>query len=190
MIQMSTYGFLSSNQQLPDNCRNDATLQYFMRNSDFIRVIENRTEGTIRYNDGNQIQVCCASKEKALSKAKAFGVSIDEGRHINALEIFLSKLAPGSILMFTSIEQFSSGSEAAVYLYHKTDEEGIILRFLDQPWLDNELYRSCRQEYARIDSVIQRIIKATYETIEPRNSYMSLISVTETNKDKKNEAEK
>ena len=147
-------------------------------------------QGTIRYSDGDRIQVCRASKEKALSKAKAFGVSIDEGRHINALENFLSKLTPGSIVMFTSIEQFSSGSEAALYLYRKMDEEGIILQFLNQPWLDNELFKSCRQEYARIDNVIQRIIKATYEKIEPRNSYMELISATETNAAKKNEEEK
>ena len=187
---MNTYGFLSSKQQLPDNCRNDAKLQYFMRDSEFIRVIENRTEGTIRYSDGNCMRVCRASKEKALSKAKAFGVSIEEGRHINALENFLSRLTPGSVLMFTSVEQFSSGSEAALYLYRRMDEEGIILHFLNQPWLDNELFRSCRQEYARIDSVIQRIIKATYEKIDPKNSYMELISTSETNEAKKNEAEK
>ena len=182
-----TYGYLSSSQQLPDDCRNDTTLEYFMKAPEFVRVIENRTAGTIRHREGNRIKEYKADDARALKEAKAFGVSLEEGRHLSVIEQFLSALQPGSVLMFTSIEEFSGSSEIALYLYGKMSSEGIRLQFLKEPWLDNDIYRIGSKEYSGMETIIQRIISVTYESNDQKKSYLTVLSRTESNKAKKNE---
>lgn len=181
------FGFLSSEKQLPDNCRNDVTLAYFMRSPDFTRVIENRTTGTIRYQTENKIREIKTDDTAAVRTAKTFGISVEEGRHIAGLEVFLTELKSGTTIMFSSLQEFSSDDSAAVYLYRKMSSEGIRLQFLNEPWLNNEIYRSGLKEYVGLDGIIQKIIRATYDKPDAGFQYLEELSRSESNKSKKNE---
>ena len=186
----ATYGFLSSSQQLSEDIRNEATLEYFMHDCDFIRVIENRTDGTIRFRKGKQICECRADNKSALNDAKEFAVSLEEGKHINVMDKFISKLESGSVLMFSTVTDLSYRAETALYLYRKMNSEGIIIQFLKEPWLNNNIYKSVQRNCAEIDGVIQSVLRATYERIDYKNSYIGLLCNTETNEAKKNVQEK
>ena len=181
-----SYGFLSSPEPLPEDISNNMTLEYFMRDSDFVRVIENRTDGTIRFRKGNRLCECRADKSSALKEAKSFGISLEEGKHLDVMVRFLSELEPGSAIMFSTVTDLSANTEAALYLYRRMDKEGINLRFIKEPWINNELYKSARRECGEIDSVIQSVFRATYESIDYQNSYIALLCRSESNEAKKN----
>ena len=185
-----SYGFLSSSKPLPEDFTNNTTLEYFMHDSDFVRVIENKTDGTIRFRKGNQICECRFDSGSALKEAKAFGISLEEGKHIDVMGRFISELESGAVIMFTAVTDLSVNTEASLYLYRKMDREGINLRFLREPWLNNEIYKSVRRECGEIDSVIQSVFRATYESIDYKNSYIALLCRSESNEAKKNEQEK
>ena len=157
-----------------------------MRDCDFVRVIENRTEGTIHFKKGNQLCECRFDSGSALKDAKAFGIILEEGKHINVMDRFLSELESGSTMMFSAVTDLSTNTESALYLYRKMDREGINMKFLKEPWLNNEIYKSVRRDCAEIDSVIQSIFRATYENIDYKKSYLALLSGTESNVAKKN----
>lgn len=161
-----------------------------MRDCEFVRVIENRTEGTIRFRKGDQLCECRFDSGSALKEAKAFGITLEEGKHINVMERFLSELESGTIMMFSDVTDLSANTESALYLYRKMDREGINLKFLKEPWLNNEIYKSARRDCAEIDSVIQSIFRATYESIDYKNSYLGVLCSTESNEAKKNGQER
>jgi hypothetical protein len=89
--------------------------------------------------------------------------------------------------MFSSLQEFSSDDNAAVYLYRKMSSEGIRLQFLNEPWLNNEIYRSGLKEYVGLDGIIQKIIRATYDKPDAGFQYLEELSRSESNKSKKNE---
>ena len=121
-----------------------------------------------------------------MKKAKAFLVSFEEGRHIDVLESFISILEPGNRIMFMSIEDLSQSSEEALHLYRRISHNGIRLQFLRQPWLNNEIFASGLNEYPGMDSIVQRIIAASYKENDTLSPYLTLLSQTETNAAKKN----
>lgn len=183
----STYGFLSSPQQLPDDCRNEITLEYFMRDSEFIRAIENRTEGTIRYKKDNRVRICSSKKSDRALTDNVFAFTEEERRHFNVLDKFLSELEAGSTIMFNSIKDISAKSEAAVKLYLKSTRKGVCLQFIAEPWLNNDIYSGFLYDYSETNSLIQRVVKATYEGTDAKSSFLKTLSNTESNKAKKNE---
>ena len=166
----ATYGFLSSDHQLSEKFRNEATMAYFMLDCDYIRVIENRTDGTIRFRKGKKIHELRSDDKSSLQDAKDFSVSLEEGKHINVMTQFISVLEPGTVLMFFTISDLSSDYRTALYLYKKMNSEGIQLKFLKEPWLNNEIYISTLVEYPEMDEVVQRVLRATFEKINNKNS--------------------
>ena len=101
-----------------------------------------------------------------LKKRRSFWISVEEGKHINVMDRFLSELEPGSIMMFSAVKDCPANTESALCLYRKMDRNGINLKFLKEPWLNNEIYRSVRRDCTEIDSVIRSIFRATYESID------------------------
>lgn len=83
---------------------------------------------------------------------------------------FISVLEPGTVLMFFTISDLSSDYRTALYLYKKMNSEGIQLKFLKEPWLNNEIYISTLVEYPEMDEVVQRVLRATFEKINNKNS--------------------
>lgn len=181
----NVYGYLCADYPLEQNCSNEITLAYYMRHSDFIRVIENRSEGTIRLNNGTGTVLLKADSVSISGESYEFGVSREEGCHINVIRKYIDYLAPGALILMTTIKELSNDSRAALYLYRRLMSRGIAVEFLDEPWLNTSIFTLARKEYSAADLIIQNIIQATFER-ETGNSYMEILSRTESNQAKKN----
>ena len=181
----NVYGYLCADYPLAQDCSNEVTLAYYMRYSGFIRVIENRSDGTIRLSKGTGTVLLKADSVSISEESYEFGVSKEEGCHINVIRKYIDYLSPGSLILMTTIKDLSNDSSAALYLYRRLMNRGIAVEFLDEPWLNTSIFTLARKEYPAAELVIQNIIQATFER-ETGNSYMEILSRTESNQAKKN----
>ena len=182
----TVYGYLCADYPLSDDCRNNTTIAYYMKDSSFIRIIENRKEGTIRYRCGNET-VRLSASEKDIKKLSAeFGLSEAESMHISLMDKLFVSLNPGSLVMFSSVKELSPDPQSSLYLYRRMIHLGIAAEFLDQPWLNTKSYSIARQEYTGTDLLVQNIFRATYEHLNQNSGYLTILSRTESNRAKKN----
>jgi len=186
----TVYGYLCADYPLPDDCRNNTTIAYYMKDSSFIRIIENRKEGTIHYRCGNET-VRLSASEKDIKKLSAeFGLSEAESMHVSLIDRLFVSLNPGTLVMFSSVKELSPDAQSSLYLYRRMTHLGIAAEFLDQPWLNTKSYSIARQEYAGTDLLVQSIFQATYEQLNQNSGYLTILSRTESNRAKKNEQSK
>ena len=166
------YGILSAEKDLSDDYRSIDTLNYYIRDMEYIPVFMNTKESTIRWTDHNGKHFVKPSIRNA--PTQIFSLK-DRSKTISIMEKLISMIQQEDIVMFVDICQLSKITSEQVYLYERFLEKGINLEFIRNSWLDSDNFSlSALEETANTKRILENVIVKTGKAISSTDSFSQL----------------
>lgn len=157
------YGILSAEKDLSDDYRSIDTLNYYIRDMEYIPIFMNTKESTIKWTDHNGKHFVRPSARDASRRISSLK---DRSKTISVMEKLISMIQQDDVVMFVDICQLSKITSEQIYLYERFLEKGINLEFIRNPWLDSENFTvSALEETANTKRILENVIANTGKAI-------------------------
>ncbi|MEE3488732.1 MAG: hypothetical protein VZT48_11590 [Bulleidia sp.] len=162
---MKYYGYIGTDNDSSEIPVDENTLRYSLRAEDYIPVIENRTDHTMRIVSPAGTTLYPSHDKGSYGNKRN---PEPEDLHYNVMTKLADMMKEESQIMFSGITDLSERSEDAVALYHVFQDKGITLEFLNTPWLNSSNFTlsfrtSSSATWDALDHVIRQTILSQRE---------------------------